>query len=81
MGKLKRRQKIDLAIEKVAFGGKGVAHVDDFVVFVENSLPGDRVTAKISKTRKNYAEAFPVKLLEPSPLRQELRCCFSERAA
>jgi 23S rRNA (uracil1939-C5)-methyltransferase len=74
MGKLKRRQKIDLEIEKVAFGGKGVAHVDDFVVFVENSLPGDRVTAKISKTKNNYAEAFPVKLLEPSPLRQEAPC-------
>jgi 23S rRNA (uracil1939-C5)-methyltransferase len=45
-----------------------------FVVFVENSLPGDRVTAKITKVKKNYAEAFPAELLEPSPLRQEAPC-------
>lgn len=74
MPKLKRRQQIELNIEKVAFGGKGIAYVDDFVVFVENSLPGDRVTARISKVKKSYAEAYPVELLEPSPHRQPAPC-------
>lgn len=72
--KLKRRQVVDLNIEKVAFGGKGIAHVDDFVVFVENTLPGDVVTAKITKSRKNYAEAYTLELLTPSPLRQPAPC-------
>lgn len=74
MPKLKRRQLIDLEIEKVAFGGKGVAHVEEFVVFVEDSLPGDRVSARISKVKKNYAEAYPVQLLESSPQREKAPC-------
>nr|NIW80682.1 TRAM domain-containing protein [Calditrichia bacterium] len=72
--KLKRRQKVDLQIEKVAFGGQGIAHWNDLVVFVENSLPGDRVTAKIKRTKKQHAEAFPIELIEPSPLRQSAPC-------
>ncbi len=72
--KPKRRQLIELTVEKVAFGGKGIAHLDDFVVFVEHSLPGDRVRARIRKVKKNYAEARPVEILEPSPLRQEAPC-------
>ncbi len=74
MAKPKRREQIELTIETVAYGGKGIAHVDDFVVFVERSLPGDVVLARINKVRKQYAEAYPVELLKPSPLRQEAPC-------
>lgn len=71
---VKRRQEVDLSIENVAFGGKGIAHIDAYVVFVENTLPGDRVRARVRKARKNYAEAYPVELLDPSPLRQDAPC-------
>ena len=72
--KIKPRSIVELDIEKVAFGGKGIAYVDELVIFVENSLPGDRVRAKIRKKKKNYAEAFPVELLQPSALRREAPC-------
>ena len=44
--RLKRRQEIELQIEKVAFGGKGIAYVDEYVVFVDECLPGDRLIAR-----------------------------------
>ncbi len=72
--KLKKRQEIDLSIEKIAFGGQGVAQYNNFVVFVDNSLPGDLVTARVRKVRKKYAEAYPVDLIESSPLRLEAPC-------
>ncbi len=72
--KLKKRQEVELSIEKVAFGGQGIAYLDDFVVFVENTLPGDVVTARVRKARKNYAEAYPVSIQTPSPLRQDAPC-------
>jgi 23S rRNA (uracil1939-C5)-methyltransferase len=72
--KLKRRQKINLRIEKVAFGGKGIAHADEYVVFVDNVLPGDVISAQVSRARKNYAEAFPLEFIELSPLRQAAPC-------
>lgn len=74
MAKPKRKQQIELTIENVAYGGKGIARMDDFVVFVERSLPGDVVLARITKVRKQYAEAYPVELLKPSAFRQEAPC-------
>jgi 23S rRNA (uracil1939-C5)-methyltransferase len=72
--RLKKRQEVNLTIDKVAFGGQGIGYIDDFVVFVENTLPGDIVTARIKKARKNYAEAYPVSLIVPSKLRQDTPC-------
>ncbi len=72
--KVKRKQELELEIEKVAFGGKGIARLDDYVIFVDNSLPGDRVNARIRKAKQKYAEAYPLELLKSSQLRQEAPC-------
>lgn len=72
--KVKRRQTVELSVEKVAFGGMGMAYLDEYVVFVENTLPGDRVQARVKKAKSNYAEAYPIEILEPSPLRQDAPC-------
>ena len=71
---LKRRQTIDVKIETVAYSGKGVAHYNDFVIFVERTLPGDVVNARIQKVKRNYAEAIPLTIIEPSPLREPAPC-------
>ncbi len=72
--KLKRKQELDVHIEKVAFGGQGIARLNDFVVFVEGGIPGDDLRVRIRKVKKNYAEAYPLKLIQPSPLRMEPPC-------
>ena len=65
-----RGQIVDLYISEYAFGGKGISKIptDDghFVVFVQNAFPGQNVRAKISKKRKNHAEANLVKVLQRS---------------
>lgn len=71
---LKRRQEIKTTIEKVAFGGQGISHHENFVIFVENALPGDRMKVRIKKVKKNYAQAYPIEILEPSHLRKEAEC-------
>ncbi|HBF35405.1 TPA: 23S rRNA (uracil(1939)-C(5))-methyltransferase RlmD, partial [Candidatus Sumerlaeota bacterium] len=58
---------IELDIIDLAYGGKGVAKVDNFVVFVSNAVPGDRVRANITKRHKNHAEAETVEVLKASP--------------
>lgn len=70
----KKGRQLELTIENVAFGGKGIAKVDDYVVFVENTLPGDTVLAKIRKRKKSYAEAYPLEIITPSDMRREARC-------
>ena len=49
-----------VTIEDIVFGGKGIAKVDDFVFFVENTIPGDVVDVKITKKKKSFAESYVV---------------------
>jgi 23S rRNA (uracil-5-)-methyltransferase RumA len=62
---LQRAQEIDLQIVDYAFGGRGIARLETdkgpFVIFVDNTFPGQFVRAKIETKRKTFAEA---KLLE-----------------
>ena len=42
----------------LAFGGNGVARLDGFVLFVRRGLPGDLVRARVTKVKRNHAEAL-----------------------
>src|ERR671915_1777124 len=57
-------QEIDLTIDSLAYGGNGVARANGFVVFVRRGLPGDRVRARVTKVKRNHAEALAVEVLE-----------------
>jgi 23S rRNA (uracil1939-C5)-methyltransferase len=63
----RRGDELELVVESLAQGGRGVARRDDgFVVFVAGGLPGDRVRVRISRSKRGYAEATTVELIEPS---------------
>ena len=70
----RRGQTLDLTISDLAFGGKALAKIGGFVVFVENALPGDRVLATVYRKRRQYAEARAVEILAPSLSRVPARC-------
>ncbi|MGI5940477.1 MAG: 23S rRNA (uracil(1939)-C(5))-methyltransferase RlmD [Thermoleophilia bacterium] len=72
--KLRKGDLVDLCIHTLAFGGKGVARLDDFVIFVTGAVPGDTVRALVTKNKKRYAEARVVELLQPSSDRVAARC-------
>jgi 23S rRNA (uracil1939-C5)-methyltransferase len=65
----KKGETIELKIDDLAFGGRGITRVESFVVFVDGALPGDRVTAVVTKRKPHYAEARATAIVEPSPLR------------
>ena len=66
----RRGEELELRVDSLAQGGRGVARRDDgFVVFVAGGLPGDRVRVRVSKAKRGYAEAGAVELLEASPER------------
>ena len=74
---VKKGQEIELQIEGLAFGGKGIARVDGLAVFVERVVPGDRVRARVSKKKKSFAEARLIEILTPSPDRISPPCRYS----
>ena len=67
-------EELELQIESLAYGGNGVARLNGFVLFVRRGLPGDRVLARVTKVKKNHAEAFAVEVLEPGAARVEAPC-------
>jgi len=62
---VKRRQKIvleDLLIENYAAEGKSLAKHNGKVIFVENTIPGDVVDVQLYKSKKDWAEGFPLEI-------------------
>lgn len=72
---IRRGEIVTLDISGYAFGGKGVAKIPmedgEYVVFVNNAFPGQKVSARVAKKRKRHAEAKLLEVLERSPLEKE----------
>jgi len=64
---LSKGAEVDLAIDKLAFGGKALGRVDGFVVFVDHAVPGQKVRVQITRKKSRFAEARIVQVLEQSP--------------
>ncbi|HMA26641.1 MAG: 23S rRNA (uracil(1939)-C(5))-methyltransferase RlmD [Solirubrobacterales bacterium] len=69
-----RGELLTLDVESLAYGGRGVARRDGYVVFVAGALPGDRVRAEVTKAKRGYAEASTREVLQESPDRVPPRC-------
>jgi len=70
----RRGEELELEIDSLAFGGRGVARAGGFVVFVAGALPGDLVRAEVTKGKKRFAEARAVEVLRASTDRLPDRC-------
>jgi 23S rRNA (uracil1939-C5)-methyltransferase len=69
-------RSVELKIQDVAFGGKGIARDEGKAVFVPFTIDGERVSAKITREKKQFAEAELVELLDPSPERTTPQCPY-----
>lgn len=64
---LRSGMELEVSVEKAVVGGRGLARVDGFVVFVERGLPGQKVLARIGRVKKGFAEAEAVRVVEETP--------------
>lgn len=67
---------VDLTIEDIAFGGKGVARENGKVTFVPYTIESEIVSAEIVREKKQFAEAELVAVKEKSSQRVEPRCPY-----
>ncbi len=70
---------VDLKIEDIAFGGKGVAREQGKAVFVPYTIEGEIVSAEIVREKKQFAEAELVEVKQSSPDRVEPQCPYFGR--
>jgi 23S rRNA (uracil1939-C5)-methyltransferase len=64
---IRKGAEIDLEVEKLAFGGKALARLNGFVVFVDHAIPGQTVRVKITRKKRQFAEGIVQELLAQSP--------------
>jgi 23S rRNA (uracil1939-C5)-methyltransferase len=65
---------MELTIEKLIYGGEGLAHHDGSTVFVPFVLPAERVSATPVEQKKKFVRARVERILEASPERAAPRC-------
>jgi 23S rRNA (uracil1939-C5)-methyltransferase len=70
---------VDLRIEDVAFGGKGVGRKEGKAVFVPYTIDGEMVSTEIVREKKQFAEAELVEVKQSSPNRVAPPCPYFGR--
>ncbi len=68
---------IRLNIDSLAYGPYGIGRDQGRVVLVPQTAPGDRVEVRITEEKKNYAIGEILRLLKPSPVRQNPPCPYT----
>lgn len=76
MEEYKKNDLVTVTVEDIGTEGEGIGKVDGFTLFIKDAVPGDVVTAKIMKSKKNYAYARLEKVETPSPFRALPPCRF-----
>ena len=76
---MQQDQIIRLEITDLSDNGDGVGRYQDRVIFVGDTVPGDRITAKLSYVKPNFAHAKLEEVLEPSPHRVRAACIVADK--
>jgi len=72
-------ERVRVEIEALAMGGDGVARVDDYVLFVPGTTPGDTVSAEVTETRATYGKARVVTVHDAGSARVEPACAVYQQ--
>lgn len=64
----------EVEIEKLIYGGHGLAHTEGHTLFVSGAAPGDRVLVRVLEIERKLAKAVAEEIVSPSPIRREPRC-------
>src|SRR5277367_1998412 len=72
-----RGEVIEVTIEKVIFGGDGLARIrQGFIVFVPFAAEGDRVRVRITERKAHHARAEIVEIIQPGLAREIPPCPY-----
>ena len=69
-------QTVELEITDMTDDGKGLGRLSGLAIFVAGAVPGDKVSARITRLKKRYAFADTITLLEASAARVQPPCPY-----
>lgn len=64
----------EITVEKLVYGGDGLAHIGSQAVFVPVAAAGDVLRVRLTEVERNYARGVIEEILEPSPARRTPPC-------
>ncbi len=67
-------EPVEVEITAMSSEGRGIAHVDERTVFIDQALLGERVLFKYTRLTSKIAEGCAVEVLQASELRVEPKC-------
>ena len=71
-------EAVEVEITALSNEGRGIAHVENRTVFIDQALMGERVLFKYTRLNKNIAEGRTLEVLQSSDLRVEAKCSAFE---
>lgn len=74
---LNKGEQYEIEIMDLGNNGEGIGRADGMAVFIPGAIPGDRVMAEITQTKKNFAKGKILEITEPSSLRREPSCSYA----
>jgi 23S rRNA (uracil1939-C5)-methyltransferase len=69
-------EPVALEIEKLVYGGDGLARREHVTYFVPFVLPGEKIKARPVEARRNFVRARIAEIIEPSPARVAPPCPY-----
>ncbi|APT84888.1 class I SAM-dependent RNA methyltransferase [Corynebacterium aquilae] len=70
-----------LDVLRPAAGGEFIATLDNRVVFISGVIPGEKVRARLTQVKKNFARARLIEVVEPSAQRVAGACAAASQGA
>lgn len=71
---VEKNEDYEVEISALGSEGEGIAKIDNYTIFVQGAILGERVRIKITKVKKNYAYGKLLEVLDRSENRTEAVC-------
>lgn len=71
---MKKNIECEFNIVDTEFPGMGIAYAENRRIEIKGTVPGQKVTARIVKVRKDYARAKLIRVIEKIPSEIEVKC-------
>jgi 23S rRNA (uracil1939-C5)-methyltransferase len=76
---IKQGDLITIEITNLSNNGDGIGRYEGQVIFVPDTVTGDRIETRIVQVKKNYAQGKLQEILTPSPHRQRPQCIVADK--
>ena len=76
---VKKNEEYIVDIVDNGFEGEGIAKIDNFTIFVQGAIKGEKIKILILKVLVSHAYAKIIEIIEKSPYRVEADCSTYKR--